>query len=170
MAEAEKRTITIKTVNGEPWPKPNSEQLWHSVTIEEYPSEPMKFVQDKAKNAPAPEVGSKYTGNVYVDGGKMKFYPFTPKPQAPAYGGYQKDDKEIRAQAMLKSAVEYAGRIGWLLDPNEQENQVEALDALAKHLYDMVDTLKGSESPKEPTKEAPIEISDKPITMSDIPF
>lgn len=76
MSEAKKLTITVVGPVKEPWQKPGSNQFWYSIATEEF-GEPVKFIQDKDKGAPAPKDGEKYEGNLYeVDGGVAKFYPF----------------------------------------------------------------------------------------------
>lgn len=77
--------------------------------------------------------------------------------------GYVKDDKEIRALAIMKSAAEYCGRRG-----------MEAADipTVAQVLLETVEALKAGVS--NPAEVQPEQVSaediDKPIDMSEIPF
>lgn len=80
MSEAVKMVVTITDVSGQPWNKPGSEQYWYSVAIKEL-GEPVKFIRDKSKGAPAPVNGETYQGNMY-DGNK--FYAFGNQPIASA--------------------------------------------------------------------------------------
>lgn len=113
MSDAVKKTIKIKFVKPKPWQKPDSEQYWYTVVIEGE-GEPLSYVQDRDKGAPAPEEGKTYEGNYYEDGSKRKFYAFKPESGPKASGGYQKSpedrDSIYRCNA-LNNAVALYGNV-----------------------------------------------------------
>jgi len=149
------------------WESKYGKFITYYVLLEGEGQEPVEM--NKKPDSPAPKVGDTLYGTLTASQFGQKFKTEKrPEPSKPAW--QPKDDKEIRAQAMLKSAVEYGGQIGWILDPNEQNNQLEALDALTKHLYALVDTLKGTTAAEiMQAKEEPV-MDDKPVTMDSIPF
>lgn len=137
-----KRTITVKEVDGKTWQQPDTQKFYHTVVISEYPSEPIKFIQDKAKGAPAPEAGKQYTGSVYPSEKGLKFYPFTQR------GGNRqpRDDAAIRAQWAIGQAVEITGRNFGVGD----KELLPTVERTAKELYAMVDRVKGSTQQETP--------------------
>lgn len=105
-----KQTITIQGEVKEPWNKPNSNQFWYSVATKEY-GEPIKFIQDKDKNAPSPRDGHTYTGNVYEDNkGGIKFYAFGDKPPKTSGGKPKwqpKDERQITRNMVWKNMLSF---------------------------------------------------------------
>lgn len=173
--EGKKTSITVKSIEKDAWQKPGTETYYFDVRIEEYPSEPIRFVQKKDRGAPAPEVGKKYEGITYPADNGYTFYPSSPRPQRQGYA--PKDDKEIRALAVMKSAVDYAANMGW--DLSDEETQPK-FSALGLYLYGLVDVLKGAVAVNPaPTASDDAEASaeaekaldeDKPINLDYIPF
>lgn len=177
----EVKTITIKEVDGRPWHKPESTQEWFTVVIEEYPSEPIKFIQDTSKDAPAPEVGKAYEGMTYTGDKGIKFYAsggkFTKrsdhKPQysKPSTGftpkkEYQpRDDCAIQAQWAIGQAVKACTEQGIF--------EEDAIEDLAKKFFAMIDRIKvGNKTDNEPSDDDMDEAikNGKPIELSEIPF
>ena len=179
MADPQKRTVTIKEVQGDPWQVPDTQKFYYTVVIESYPSEPIKFIQDKGKGAPAPEVGKSYEGTVYSDDKGIKFYPFTPRAQGGGRNYQPRDDKEIRAQMAVKAAAAALAPMHQPIagEPVDMDKLMAATGQYATYLYGLVDELKGSAQVQgvkqvmgggEPvgTKDEPA----KPIDLSQIPF
>lgn len=95
-------------------------------------------VNRKADGEP-PKAGETLTGTIEpTDFG----YKFKPERQTGGYGGrggYQRDDKEIRAQMAVKAATDYAAQRGL---------ETTDIPDLAFTLYTLVAELKKDETPK----------------------
>lgn len=140
MAEGQFKTITIAETDKRPWQKPGSEQFWHTIVIKEFPSEPIKFIQDKAKGAPTPEVGKQFQGKVYRDEkGGMKFYPSTPRQSKQS-----RDDAAIRAQWAIGQSVAWHSTRNTPDTPKNIELRFASIEEAAKKFYAMVDEVKNS--------------------------
>lgn len=158
-------TITVKEARPRPWEKPNSTQVWWSVVTEEHPSEPTKFIQDTAKNAPDPLPGKKYLGAVWAttpDRFYAKEEVGAESSSAPAKKEWQSDEEfygnksaEIKAQWAIRQAVKLYSvqkdEVDKLLKEASMEmDDIDFIERQAVELYAMVDRVKGSSESTNP--------------------
>ena len=180
--EGRKVQLTVKSIKGQPWQKPDSDQLWHSIVAEEKPGEPITFIQDTSKDAPAPEYGKKYTGKVYPNPKGLRFYADGAKYQnasndAPSASesatapkpaqttGWDDRQRTISAQWAIGRGVELA--INGLCE-------VAEIETYASNFLEMTERLKAPVISEEPASQEEGEdygeIEDKKVDLSEIPF
>lgn len=186
----EAKTITIKEVSPKPWPKPESTQIWHTVVIEEYPSEPIKFIQDTSKSAPAPEVGKQYEGMAYMGDKGLKFYvsgsnfqkrtgnqPYTPnKPyqKKTEYKAKEFDSDGAAWGNALTNAVSLYGALNdktFVLNPDtkkeDMDSELSRVVEIARYFFN--NRPNGATEQVQDMLPSDEEV-DKKIDLADIPF
>lgn len=193
------KTIKVTSVDENTWSPPDKpSKVYWTIGIDGFSAEPVKWVQDKERNSPAPVVGESQEGKVYKGDKGYTFYPTTPRK---SYGGgknnYNDPDKQnqIKAQWAIGQAVQ-------ILKPSSPESvlNLDHLETMAKSLFNMVDRVKGSvvtdtkkqdwvkpetrerlKQAKEVADEARVQNalspeeeslldSEEPINLDDIPF
>lgn len=149
MSDPVQATLTIKDAKI-PWQKPESQQYWYSVATEEF-GEPIKFIQDRSKGAPAPKIGESYEGRMYDN----KFYPNIKKTEQQKL---IKDDsfKPIRdvtdmPYRVWKDMLPLMDAQQLVKDEEYNRELNEYVLTQSAELLNMIDKVRTPEESKEPT-------------------